>query len=289
MNEHRKSLCPTPLALLRGPTRDLTPFARLAGIAHQMLISGGLAARYQLPAGGDIPAERDDLRDLAWATASALAGSIPSRPIATEYGTARLFAFPSFINGALEAVEVQAAVLLVVPAGHGAPVVWVASPEELETADKLRLLSAEDGPPAAGTGGLPSETRGRIPENLVLSADESLADYIDQQGVGPGPVKLAQFRAALILRGAPALYSQDGKGDGALVCVKLFDPCGSASWYVMEWDGQEEAFGWVRGLGHDELGYFSLRELAETPGRLGIGIEIDTHFRPMALRKAQQA
>jgi hypothetical protein len=38
-------------------------------------------------------------------------------------------------------------------------------------------------------------------------------------------------------------------------------------------------------LGHDEPGYISLRELPETPGRLGIGIEIDTHFRPLALSK----
>ena len=56
------------MPLLFGATRDLTPFARLAGIPHRMLISGRLAALYELPASGDIPAERDDLRDLAWAT-----------------------------------------------------------------------------------------------------------------------------------------------------------------------------------------------------------------------------
>ena len=134
----------------------------------------------------------------------------------------------------------------------------------------------------------PPRSANRLPENLLLAPDELLADYIDQQGVVPGPVKLAQFRAAMILRGTPALYSQDGRGDDAIVCVKFFDPCGSASWFVMEWDGQEEAFGYVTGLGHNELGYLSLRELAEAPGLLGIGIEIDAHFHPMALGKVKE-
>jgi Protein of unknown function (DUF2958) len=134
----------------------------------------------------------------------------------------------------------------------------------------------------------PPRSASSLPENLRLAPEESLADYIDQQGVGPGPVKLAQFRAAMILRGTPALYSQDGKGDDAIVCVKLFDPCGSASWYVWEWDGQEEAFGYVTGLGHNELGLLSLRELSEAPGPLGIGIEIDTLFHPMALSKVKE-
>ena len=129
----------------------------------------------------------------------------------------------------------------------------------------------------------------RLPKNLLLSVDESLADYIDQQGVGPGSTKLALFRTAMILRGTPALFSQDGRGDEAVACVKLFDPCGSASWYVLEWDGQEEAFGYVTGLGHNELGYLSLRELAETPGPLCIGIEVDTHFRPDDLEQGQSA
>jgi hypothetical protein len=134
----------------------------------------------------------------------------------------------------------------------------------------------------------PPPSANRLPANLLLAPDELLADYIDQQGVAPGPVKLAQFRAAMILRGTPALYSQDGRGDGAIVCVKFFDPCGSASWFVMEWDGQEEAFGYVTGLGHNELGYLSLRELAEAQGPLGIGIEIDAHFHPMALGKVKE-
>ena len=48
------------------------------------------------------------------------------------------------------------------------------------------------------------------------------------------------------------------------------------------------SFGYVTGLGHNELGYLSLRELAEAPGLLGIGIEIDAHFHPMALGKVKE-
>jgi hypothetical protein len=128
---------------------------------------------------------------------------------------------------------------------------------------------------------------GQVPANLLLLPTESLMDYINQNGVRPGPVKLAQFRAALSLRGTPPLYSQEGKGDAAIVQVKLFDPCGSATWYLLEWDGQEEAFGYVTGLGCDEYGYVGLRELALVPGRFGIGIEIDTNLRPKVLGRCR--
>ena len=117
----------------------------------------------------------------------------------------------------------------------------------------------------------------------ILKPEEFLADYINQRGVRPGPRKLAQFQAALRARGTPPLYSQDGKGDDAIIHVKLFDPCGSGTWYLTEWDGEQEAFGYVTGLGGDEISYVPLAELAQVEGRLGIGIEIDTMFRPTPL------
>ena len=105
-----------------------------------------------------------------------------------------------------------------------------------------------------------------------------------QNGIRPDPVKLAQFREALAVRQTPALYSQDGKGMAALATVKLFDPCSSWSWYITEWDGDKIAFGYVSG--HcGELGYIDLRYLANTKGRLGIGIEIDMHWTPRPLRE----
>lgn len=125
-----------------------------------------------------------------------------------------------------------------------------------------------------------------IKPGAILATNESLADYINQNGIRPGPRKLEQFRQALSLRNTPMLYSQDGKGDDAVVHVKIFDPCGSWTWYLTEWDGTEQAFGLM--CGHEtELGYVSIEELATTQGVRGIGFEIDTHFKPTILREVK--
>jgi Protein of unknown function (DUF2958) len=116
---------------------------------------------------------------------------------------------------------------------------------------------------------------------------EPLDRHINQNGVPPGPRKLAQFKAALTLRDTPALNAQEGKEDDAIVYVKLFDPCGSWSWFLIEWDGEDQAFGLVYGR-DDELGYFSLAELASVQGALGIGLEIDVHFLPQTLRDVKR-
>lgn len=123
----------------------------------------------------------------------------------------------------------------------------------------------------------------KLAPGQILAPEESLADYISQSGVRPGPRKLAQFQTALRARGTPPLCAQDGKGDAAIVYVKLFDPCGSGTWYLTEWDAEREAFGYVTGLGCDEQDYMDLEELANVAGRLGIGIEIDTGFHPSPL------
>lgn len=103
-----------------------------------------------------------------------------------------------------------------------------------------------------------------------------------QNGIRPGPRKLAQFRAVLAMRETPAIYANDGKGMNAIATVKLFDPCGSWTWYLTEWDGTADAFGLVDG--HEpELGYVSLEELANVRGAFGIGIEIDMHWTPRPL------
>ena len=117
-------------------------------------------------------------------------------------------------------------------------------------------------------------------------ADNGCEEYYGdtyQNGVKPGPKKLAQFREILELTGTPKLYGQEGKGDEALVHVKLFDPTGSWTWFITEFDPAENtAFGLVNG--HEaEVGYIDLNELANARGRLGIGIEIDMHFKPQTL------
>ncbi len=50
------------------------------------------------------------------------------------------------------------------------------------------------------------------------------------------------------------LYSQESESDPKVIC-KLFDPCGSASWFLLEYDPVERiAFGYVVGLQEDEYG-----------------------------------
>ena len=74
------------------------------------------------------------------------------------------------------------------------------------------------------------------------------------------------------------LYSQEHESD-PLVIAKLFDPCGSASWFLLEYDPKEKiAFGYVTGMTADELGYISLTEMESIKGPLGIGIEQDMYF-----------
>ena len=78
----------------------------------------------------------------------------------------------------------------------------------------------------------------------------------------------------------PALYATEGKTE-ALARVKIFDPCGSWTWYVIEYDPiQKLAFGLVDGF-EKELGYFSLEELEKTRTRFGLPLERDLHWDPV--------
>ncbi|MGX8013695.1 DUF2958 domain-containing protein [Mesorhizobium sp. ORM8.1] len=63
--------------------------------------------------------------------------------------------------------------------------------------------------------------------------------------------------------------------------VKLFHPCGGATWLLSELDPADPdiAFGLCDlGFGEPELGYVSLSEIESVEGPLGIGIERDLHF-----------
>ena len=64
--------------------------------------------------------------------------------------------------------------------------------------------------------------------------------------------------------------------------LKLFNPCGSATWLFSELDEDgDRLFGLADlGFGTPELGYSSLAEIAEIRVRFGLGIERDLHFRP---------
>ena len=64
------------------------------------------------------------------------------------------------------------------------------------------------------------------------------------------------------------------------VICKFFNPIGSQTWYVTEYDGENTFFGFVN-LGDDdnaELGYFSKSELEELQLPLGLRIERDLYW-----------
>lgn len=62
------------------------------------------------------------------------------------------------------------------------------------------------------------------------------------------------------------LYSQDGKGDDAIVSAKIFNPYGGQKFFITEWDGNDTFYGYSSQTGrHDdpsnEYGYFSKKDL----------------------------
>jgi hypothetical protein len=83
----------------------------------------------------------------------------------------------------------------------------------------------------------------------------------------------------------PALYSQEKEAD-PIAYVKFFCPWNQWTWYAMEIDKKDPdlCFGYVKGL-DDELGYFTVSELSEITGPLGLKIERDLYFDPTPLSK----
>lgn len=89
-----------------------------------------------------------------------------------------------------------------------------------------------------------------------------------------------------LAREIPLLYATQHESD-PLARVKLFPPDSSWTWLVTEYDAVERlCFGLV--IGHDrELGYFSVAELEEVRGPLGLRIERNLFFKPTALSKCR--
>ena len=85
----------------------------------------------------------------------------------------------------------------------------------------------------------------------------------------------------------PPLYSNEEKGLEAIAPVKFFTPDSNWTWYASEFDGEDLFFGLVSGF-EMELGYFSLKELQEFKGPLGLQIERDIHFEPQTLGKLME-
>ncbi len=90
-----------------------------------------------------------------------------------------------------------------------------------------------------------------------------------------------------IVKTLPPLYATENVADPT-VHVKFFTPDSSWTWYLTEFDpSQRLCFGLVIGLDH-ELGYFSLAELEEVRGPLGLAIERDLYFKSRPLSECQR-
>jgi hypothetical protein len=80
------------------------------------------------------------------------------------------------------------------------------------------------------------------------------------------------------------LYSQENKGGKAICYLKMFCPDSNFTFYATEYDGKDTFFGLVDG--HcKELGYFSLKELENLRGPLGLPVERDMYFKPKPLEE----
>lgn len=85
----------------------------------------------------------------------------------------------------------------------------------------------------------------------------------------------------------PRLYSGEEQGLDALAQVKLFTPDAQWTWYASEFDGEDLFFGLVSGF-EVELGYFSLKELKEVKGPMGLPIERDLYYEPKSQKELME-
>ena len=84
----------------------------------------------------------------------------------------------------------------------------------------------------------------------------------------------------------PKLYDTEDSKD-PIAYVKLF--IDGWTWYITELSIDDNiCFGYVVSPFGSELGYFSLQEIQEVKGSLGIGVERDLYFEPTPLYKIKK-
>lgn len=79
---------------------------------------------------------------------------------------------------------------------------------------------------------------------------------------------MQQLMTEEIAKTVPRLYEQDGAEDPT-VYAHYFSCVNGWDWWLLEFDGTDEAFGLVEGY-DDELGYFSIKEMAELNRQMGL-------------------
>ena len=103
------------------------------------------------------------------------------------------------------------------------------------------------------------------------------------EGRVPGTEEeMQQLMTEEIAKTVPRLYGQDGAEDPT-VYAHYFSCVNGWDWWLLEFDGTDEAFGLVEGY-DDELGYFSIKEMEELNRQMGFAaVERDEHFSPKPL------
>ena len=92
-----------------------------------------------------------------------------------------------------------------------------------------------------------------------------------------------QLLTKAIIKKLPAMRETEGQGEEAIAQVKFFTPDSNWTWYGVEYDAEQRLFyGLVEGF-DTEIGYFSLDELEEARGPMGLKIERDRYFNPTPL------
>ena len=81
----------------------------------------------------------------------------------------------------------------------------------------------------------------------------------------------------------PPIGSTAEEGVEAFARVKFFTPDAGWTWYAAEFDGTDLFYGLAVGF-EPELGYFSLAELRQVRGKLGLPVERDRWFAATPLR-----
>ena len=81
----------------------------------------------------------------------------------------------------------------------------------------------------------------------------------------------------------PALGTTANQADPTIVC-KFFTPDSSWTWYAIEFDGDDTFYGLVDGF-EQEFGSFSLAELENLRGPMGLPVERDLYFKPAPASK----
>ena len=85
----------------------------------------------------------------------------------------------------------------------------------------------------------------------------------------------------------PKLYDTEEQSD-PVAYVKLF--LDGWTWYITEISIDDNiCFGYVVSPFGSELGYFSLQEIQEVKGSLGLGVERDLSFKPTKLSELKRA